>query len=436
MPEGLEISLAPERLDDGPAEERACFGQFSIRAGAIELTAGLDSYISSYRLGPLVSGYHAAEWFAWNWWRLRYEPHSSAEDWWRSHKMTAIGEGYSWPIVTIFSDGVRTTLLSRPSARPDAKPFRYFGAIPVVVPSVQFEAAVDVFIARILGRLREREVAETNLNRIWNDVLAERADGNLARRRHLEALLGRSADEVEDDSIDRLVEDSKTLGEGAVEELAAQYAVVGNLMTAESLNQIARHHGVNASPKDAVQLSPGTQLPAATTSPAWRLGSEAAHALRSQLGLGEEAISNKKLAEMAGVDARALKAPRSGLQMSFALDDSGTSGHVLFRTDRETGRRFELARLLGDRVVNPRGGRLHPATRAYTYRQKMQRSFAGEFLSPFEAVDAMLAGDYSAEAQVDAAECFQVSSRTIWTLLVNHGRIERGEFDEDVDVAA
>jgi hypothetical protein len=61
----------------------------------------------------------------------------------------------------------------------------------------------------------------------------------------------------------------------------------------------------------------------------------------------------------------------------------------------------------------------------------MQRSFAAELLSLFEAVDRMLDGDYSGEAQQDAAEHFQVSELTIRTLLVNNRRLEREELDED-----
>ncbi len=66
----------------------------------------------------------------------------------------------------------------------------------------------------------------------------------------------------------------------------------------------------------------------------------------------------------------------------------------------------------------------------------MQRAFAAELLSPFNTVDAMLDGDYSAEAQSDIAAHFGVSDLTIRTLLVNHSRIERDELDEDVDHAA
>ena len=67
---------------------------------------------------------------------------------------------------------------------------------------------------------------------------------------------------------------------------------------------------------------------------------------------------------------------------------------------------------------------LLPATRTYSYRQKIQRAFAAEFLSPSANVDEMLNGDYSEEAQSDIAQYFSVSPMTIQTQLVNHGRID------------
>ncbi len=127
---------------------------------------------------------------------------------------------------------------------------------------------------------------------------------------------------------------------------------------------------------------------------------------------------------------------RPGPKMSCTHTRNETESRVVLRSRWPTGRRFELARLLADRIVASPHGRLHAATRAYTYRQKMQRSFAAELLSPFEAVDQMLAGDYSGEAQQDVAEHFQVSELTIRILLVNHHRLEREELDEDLGAAA
>jgi Zn-dependent peptidase ImmA (M78 family) len=87
-------------------------------------------------------------------------------------------------------------------------------------------------------------------------------------------------------------------------------------------------------------------------------------------------------------------------------------------------------------VAGPKGEKLFPATRADTYRQKLQRSFAAELLSPFAALEDLLGGDYSSEKQLDAAEHFKVSERTIATLLVNHGRIDREDLDSEIELAA
>lgn len=76
--------------------------------------------------------------------------------------------------------------------------------------------------------------------------------------------------------------------------------------------------------------------------------------------------------------------------------------------------------------------RLKPATRSYTYRQKLQRAFAGEFLCPFDALADLLGGDLSADAREDAASHFNVSERTVSSLLVNHKMIGREELDFDL----
>jgi hypothetical protein len=96
-------------------------------------------------------------------------------------------------------------------------------------------------------------------------------------------------------------------------------------------------------------------------------------------------------------------------QLSFALDESETQSRIILRAKSETGRRFTLARVLGDRLTAGGAGRLFPATRAHTYRQKLQRSFAAELLCPFDALVQFLDNDLSEEARDDAAAYFAVS---------------------------
>lgn len=440
VPVGLEFSLAPERLDEGSPEERAAFGLFTLRTAHQSLTEGFDSFLNGFRPGPLVSGYHVAEWFAWNWWRLRWEPRSASEDWSLAHRMNSIGEGYIWPNIDIWSDGVRTMLISSPSAQPDAKPFRYVGAFPTIVPSSLFEAALDEFLPRIIGRLRSEGVGETNLDRLWRDVLAERADPEIAKRRRLEALLGRDPDAIEDDVVESLIADADRLGEDAIREVAAERARVpgkADALTAKGLEEVAQAMGHRGSPRDVIVLDAEHRLPRPSDLPAWKLGSLAAEAVRQQENFGTGAISDHRLARLAGTSPEALTAqPRGDAILPYSLDDAaGGESLVVLPARRETGRRFALARVLGDRLIN-RQGALHAATHAHTYRQKAQRSFAAELLAPFEAVEDMLNGDYSDERQQDVADHFQVSPMVVNTLLKNHNRIERNLPDEDFYAAA
>ncbi len=436
VPVGLEFGLAPERLDEGSLEERAAFGLFTLRTANQSLTEGFDHFLNGYRPGPLVSGYHAAEWLAWNWWRLRWEPRSGAPDWHSAHRMTAIGEGYIWPILEVWSDGVRTMLISHPSAKPDARPFRYVGALPTIVPSTLFEAAVDEFLPRVIGRLREEGVAETNLDRLWRDVVAERADPEVAKRRRLEALMGRDPDAVTDDAVEELLADAERLGERAVDEVAAEQGRRGeaarSALSARGLEAAAKAFGFKASTRDVLTLHPDICLPRSVDVPAWKLGSEVAGAVRRQEQLRDAAISDRQLAELAGTNSTALTARvRGEAVLSFALDDpNGRGSRIVLPGHRKTNLRFALARLLGDRLMN-KSGALHPATHAYTYRQKAQRSFAAELLAPFDAVEERMGGDYSEERQQDVADQFFVSQMVINTLLKNHGRLERDSPDED-----
>ncbi len=295
---------------------------------------------------------------------------------------------------------------------------------------------MDKFIEQVRGLLREGRVAETNLDRIWKNIGEERGDANTAKRRKLEALLGREPDQADEAMIAELVADGETLGELAMNEIAADNPLGGELLTAKALREVASTSGFDASPHESASLAPHTKLPRVGEVAAWRIGAEVAKALRNQEKLGTEPISNDALAKLAGTQSQTLTATTPGPAISFVLDNGDSKSRVVLRSKWETGRRFELARLLGDRIMGPAGGRLFPATRAHTYRQKMQRSFAAELLSPFESVDHMLSGDYSMENQQDVAEHFHVSELTIRTLLVNHRRLEREDLDEDFDVPA
>ena len=432
MPRCWSIKADWALLESGSPEERAGFAALSISAYGASLTAGHDRLLQSVRQAPFLSAYHLAEWLAWNWWRLRWEPRKAAIEWELSHVMASIGNGYIWPNIHILSDGQNITLVSKPTPERERTPYRYISDAINVIPALDFESEVDIFVETVLGRLKDCQVAKSNLADIWRTVLDERQDVALSQLRKLEALLGEDPGEMDKASLQRLLDEVALTGRDALEEIAANRAPGQDVPDIGALIELARNKGVCARSGNRVHLDSQTALDAQAT-PAWKVGASAAQLLRAHLGLdSDEVIPNLSLAELYGAPVALLDdlADLPRLDLSLALTERNGQNRVLLRSKWETGRRFELARLLGDYIVYPTDDPMRPATRSTTYRQKVQRAFAAELLSPFQAVDDMLGGDYSMENQQDVAHHFGVSELTVRTLLVNHNRISRSELDE------
>ena len=447
-----KFSLSPETLDSGTPEELATFGLLSVTANNSLLTVGQDTDSASLCRGPHVTGYPLAEWLVWNWWRLRWEfGHASDDDsirrWDFAHCLATIGDGYAWPNITISSDGVSSFLSSEPSRQGDNVLFQYFGtARREVVPAVELEEAIDGFVEGILTRLNESGLDDSNLHRLWIDLETERNDPEIARFRRLEAQLGYDPDEADEEEMRQHLRDAEVLGEEAWGEVAADAALRGTargqMVSAQEVVEIARQRGFDADVNDAIVLADDAAVPLPGNAAAWQVGNCAAQALRDQESLDGQPISNEALARFAGTTGDAiLENDRRSKEFAFSLDDEGGASHVSLRSRWETGRRFELARLVGDRVTgsltNYADERLLPATRStHSYRQKMQRAFAAEFLSPFASVDAMMNGSYSEENQSDVAEYFNVSPMVIQSQLVNNRRIDRDDAPDIADRGA
>ena len=432
MSRALKFDAEWEILQSGSPEERACFAQIGIQYGDRWLTEVDDRLVKRTRTAPALSGYLLAQWLAFNWWRLRWEPRKTGVDWACAHRMSAIGGGYVWPNITITSDGQRILLNAKPTEQNPREPQRYIADLAAMVRAGDFESAVDDFLAQVLDQLRSEGLPDTNLKRIWDAVSEERGSSEATLWRRLEASLGFDPDQGDQAEIERLVADAKALGQDGVAELAA--SGVSASLSCNALNEAAGRLGASCNLSSAVRLGVDVMrsLPRIGHEPAWRRAAAAAKALRAQEKLGQEPISDQKLAEMAGVSEKIWTSGGEKFSISFMLDVSAGDGRVVLRAPRQTGRRFDLARLLGDRVAGGVNEELRPATEAATYRQQLQKTFATEFLCPFDVVDAMAAGDYSTDRTEEIAEHFNVSPLTIRAALANHGRIPR----DDVELGA
>lgn len=427
-------SIKPDwaQLETGSPEEQAGFSALSITAYGACLTSGHDRLLHSVREAPFLSSYHLAEWLAWNWWRLRWEPRKSSTEWELSHAMASIGNGYIWPNIHFLPDGQSIALVAKPSPERERTPYRYISDEVKSIPASEFESEVDLFIDAVLQRLDYRGLATSNLADIWRTVWEERQDATLSQQRKVEALLGEDPGELNEAALHHLLNAASLTGHAALEEIAANRAPGQGLPDVSSLVERARRDGISSNVGDRISLN-SFAVTSEQVIPAWKAGAQAAQALRVHQRLAQDKpISSDSLSGFYGAPASLLDspAPSPSLDLSFSLNENSDQSRVLLRAKWKTGRRFELARLLGDHILYGANDPMNPATRSSTYRQKAQRAFAAELLSPFKAVDEMLGGDYSMESQQDVAHHFEVSDLTVRTLLVNHNRIERGELDE------
>jgi hypothetical protein len=315
MSRALTIEADWERSESTAPEERACFAVIGILYHDLWLTAAEDAFVKRVRPKVHLSAYHFAEWLAWNWWRLRWEPRRRSVEWAMAHRMTTIGSGYVWPNIAIISDGERILLSAQPTKRNPAEPLRYLSNIAAVVQAGEFESVVDLFVKQVRGRLSDEKIDKSNLEAVWTDVLSERADPEAARTRILEALLGFDPGEGDQKTIDRLLQDSKRLGEPVTNELAADDPGLNS----SQLEDLAHQIGTQANPQDAVTLPPNALPTESIGVPAWERGAKAAIALRSSQQLGDSAVTNDKLCKLAGVNNKVLEELRDVGEMLRCL---------------------------------------------------------------------------------------------------------------------
>ena len=433
MSDDLKIDFAWIEGNGDLAAERAFFAKIGLSVGPEWLTVLEDRLDGTWGTHLRACAHRLATWFAANWWRLRWEPQSpnclQDPDWCIAHSTAAAGGGFVWPNITFASEGVKLSVWSHPRKTPAAfESIRYLNCIEALVSAVEFERAVDTFLAAVISRHHSLCLSDQTLPKLWAEVQGERRNPEASQWRKLEALCGYDPDEAPEGLVAELLQDPAHLGAPALEEVAAQ----GRHKVATVLRQILALADANGqSNQGGFRCTiPDLTGPSAKLSDAapHDLGARLARQARQEWNLGRKPIRNEKLAELLGTEpgvfARspaaispmimALRPPKSG-EFDFYINQSPT-----------TSRRFATARLIADHLQFCNGGRLLPATSAGTQRQKVQRAFAQEFLCPIDALLEKIQTEQPDEYDfAEAADFFDVSPLLVKAALVNHGHLDR-----------
>ena len=431
------------KFDLSDHEETATLGLLVIKTPSRILTRGFNKRVRKPRQGPLVSAYPVAEWFAWNWWRLTSEigerptDELAAREWDFSHRISTIGGGYDWPNISIHSDSHRSYLGSIQSKPDSVRSFVYYDSSLVIVSTKALERAMCDFIDNTIKLLEDKGIRDSNLQRLWKDLKSERANSDDACYRAMEARLGFNPDDLSEKTIFRILDNEESMGRDALNEVAADETRKGNAAdkfpSTETFRNASVEFGVDVSLESMVELSVNFSdryngIWSYGEEEAWRTGKKLAGMLRSQEKLNEQSISNRSLAQYAGLNESAISdETKNWDKMSFCLKNDNAMSKLTLRPKWETGRRFELARLIGDCVARKfwklPEERLSPATGTSSYRQKLQRAFAAELLCPIEYIDEVTGKDYSPEKQRNAADRFNVSEQVVSWQIWNNNRI-------------
>lgn len=192
----------------------------------------------------------------------------------------------------------------------------------------------------------------------------------------------------------------------------------------------------------AVDLDPFLRVagPARATTPdeaPWERGIRLAQTVRAGLGVGHAPLSSDTMARLLAVSPDRLStvggAAASGERsLALGLRDTDQPSRVCawMRSAHPRGRRFELARIVGDAIMAPTGDVALPLTDRATARQKAQRAFAQELLCPEEALRRELPLPAPTDLDIaDLADRYDVSELLIVSALQNRRLVPRGHFD-------
>lgn len=439
----IEFSKEWKTVGNDRPEIRNTMAELALHVGDVNVMQNEDIWSQTIRRTALLSAYPLAMWLASSWWRLMWEPlpHTAPSvDWRMSHEVGAANCGFVWPHVMFASDRELVQVWAVPSSASVQQSLRYLNGLekPVYVARGDFEASVDAFVAGVLSRLAATGSEDSDLLDLWNIVNDERRDADVSKHRILEAGMGFDPGECPNSIMELVFSLDKKMGTDSLSELVPAFGRAGSSShektSLELLEEITYSPGVLGEPQIGEIGSFAHKLDMAP----WRRGAEDARQVRRLIGNETGCISSLKLYDFLGLAQKNIEkaVPVSSRQRaSIGVPDGDNQFKFVTRKIHPDGRRFELARFLGDYLyTKDLTGEVRwlAGTDLSTSRQKYQRAFAAELLCPIKALTEFLDGDFSESAIDEAKEHFDVAPRAVELLLANNGLIPFNDDSSEV----
>lgn len=260
----------------------------------------------------------------------------------------------------------------------------------------------------------------------WRDLRQQVEDSKSSFDRAIEARMGFDSEEAEPALLDCLCREAHEVGRSPIEELAAS----SKGQALEDFETLWRHVR-QRSRSMRLEVGPGIEDAAARLKnrdlKPWKKGVALALIARRDWSISDGAVDSRDLAELCGVSENWIDTySDEDTPIPVGFRGCGDDGVLMasLKKRHPTGRRFALARIIGDHLLAGANGRLLPVTDGATDRQKFQRAFGQAFLCPIAAHRDHLGSKVPDDDFIeDAAQHFNVSSWLVTPTLINHGML-------------
>lgn len=403
---------------------RYTMADLALHIGKVNLFRNENVWLTTIQESALLSAYPLAMWLAFSWWRLNYEPLPAegsypSVDWRMAHELGASDHGFVWPRIIFASDGEIMQIWAVPLNDGDNQSIRYLNGLepPAYITLADFQRETEAFIHAVCNRLNANRCQNTELESLWQLILNDQCHPEHIKYRSLEAKMGYDPDECPEELIEEALSLEMRMGENAFSELAPVYGKSAMQTPLAAIQEIADGNGLIGVPAIS------TENIAVPKGMPWQRGVAVARELRQMLGSTHNAINNVSLCELLGLKAAKVDewSPNKRHDVAMAIPSSERQFKFIPRKKHPSAKRFELARFIGDYILTESTiQEWLTSTDLRTSRQKYQRAFASEFLCPIAGLQEFLQEDFSQTAIEDAADHFQVSEKTVASLLFNN----------------
>lgn len=424
----FDIKLEWLSTSTDSVEDSATMAMLTLLAGDKNLTQNEDIWSKSVRDNVRVSAYPLAMWVANSWWRLMWEPlpahHKPSISWRMAHELGAANHGFVWPHIVFASDNDSVQVWAALSDTGKGQSVRYLNSLDSAfsVPVSSFKNSLSQFVEFTVARLIDSGRRSSDLVELWTVLQDEMKCLESSRYRQFEAVLGYDPDECPPEIMAKIFDLNDQMGEETLSELAPVYGNPDSDKTSIfDIDRLVTAPGFIGLPSLPVNPAKDSKR---TTSPPWQVAVSDARWLRRELGNVAGRIDNHQMYDLLGISSKDVESWRSVGGLSAISMPVGNGRKYIPRKKNPVGKRFELARFLGDLIYSEQSKVDWLAcTDLSTHRQKYQRAFAAEFLCPSDELKGFLNGDDLDESIESAAAKFDVSQTMVNSILANHGLI-------------